>query len=435
MDLLYKTLFEIKLLNEYFVTEEDGASLLDEPDHFQRLDRLQEAFALDRETMNRDIEFRFPDTLAEEYERAGFKLLPSYSGCRVLLRVARVTLPDGSEVFKPLFLMPPSQGIFIAMEKKNNLPDTYSNGRLRAATPAVYIFSNEDLGTTRRFPFLVNTVTTFSNTTIYEQGELSTDAGGLLHANYYDGNGNPVLLEIKTAVKDFANENDRMLVPLAFRFSVQHPFPVNQLEAVLKDESDNIIRQLTFTAPDPITNVQLDFTGNAAQLSQFVPFKLTVTGDNGFIYTKQVIFSNTLYSSANWGLIHLKPLVTDAAFNLVAPDGFLVRRRDAAGIWTDAPVFEIPVKSRLAHFRYLNNRGKKLLLEPGLVTYLQPENGALISLKPVSLARNYFPLTDIAGTSTRYLPNPGTGDIKLDRKHRIYFDLYVPEAELFPVQH
>ena len=68
MDLLYKTLFEIKLMHEYFLTKEDGTNLFSEPDPQKRLDLLDQLYAMERPAMDTDIGFDFPDTLHQKMQ-------------------------------------------------------------------------------------------------------------------------------------------------------------------------------------------------------------------------------------------------------------------------------------------------------------------------------------------------------------------------------
>jgi len=94
MDLIYKTLFEIKLMHEYFLTREDGTNLFGEPDPRKRLDLLDQLFAMEEAGMDTDISFDFPETLRSTMRNYGLKVVPSYGGCRVLIRVNRIVLAD-----------------------------------------------------------------------------------------------------------------------------------------------------------------------------------------------------------------------------------------------------------------------------------------------------------------------------------------------------
>jgi hypothetical protein len=62
MDLIYKTLFEIKLEHEFFLTLEDGKNLFEEADPLNRIALLEQAYANDRESFNRDIKYDFPES-------------------------------------------------------------------------------------------------------------------------------------------------------------------------------------------------------------------------------------------------------------------------------------------------------------------------------------------------------------------------------------
>src|SRR5260221_6583121 len=144
MELMYKTLFEIKLMHEYFLTKEDGSNLFSEPDPQKRLDLLGQAFD-NRAAMDSDIAFDFPEALKSSFQGYGLKILPSYGGCKVLIRVNKIILTDNSVVFEPFFSIPDLMEIFIVFIKKNNLPDIYSNERIARSIPSLYFFSNENI--------------------------------------------------------------------------------------------------------------------------------------------------------------------------------------------------------------------------------------------------------------------------------------------------
>lgn len=441
MDLIYKTLCEIKLEHEYFLTKEDGTSLFAESDQVKRLEALQQAYVLNRESMKSDVYFDFPDGLKAYYKEYGLILLPSYSGCKIIIRVNKKTLPDNSLVFEPFFGLPGSTDIFISIIKKNNLPDIYSNERIERSVPANYLFSSENIPDAKEFPFLVNLVSAFDSGASYEHGEMAIDSSNKLQTYFYDDGGNLQQNEVKTIVRNFANENDRLLVPGSFNYLVTGSTIVTQLDINLKDKSGTIIKNFSFNKTEPIRQVQLNFSDKTRELHLTdTPsltdglFSLEALGNNGYSDKKNIVFGDILYSIFNWGTIHLKGQVTNSLYNLITDEGWIIERHDPSGVITSAPIFEIPVKSRSGNFRYLNNNGKELIItNPVLNNFLRKENKALISQKPVPLCMYYFLVSDTGGTTTKYLPNPSTYDIKKDQFKRIYFDIMVPESDLFPV--
>lgn len=440
MELIYKTLCEIKLEHEFFLTKEDGTNVFGEPVQQNRLSGLEQANDEDRESMNRDIDFDFPDKLKQSYKEFGLRLKPSFSGCKLLVRVKKNTLSDNSVVFEPFFSLPEALDIFILFIKKSNLPDLYSNERIARSVPANYLFSSENIPDGRAFPFLVNSISPFDSGLSYEQGELAIDSSSKLQEYFYDNGGNLQPREVTTAVKTFVNENDRLLVPAVFYYSVIGNTQVTQLDISLKDKSGNVVKDFSFNQAGPISRVLLNFSDKAKQLqvsgTPALPdgiFTLQVTGSNGYSDLKKIAFGDVLYSIFNWGTAHIKPKVTNTLYNLIESDGRIIQRRDPNGVWTDAPVFEIPIKSRVGNFRYINNKGKELSLNPALNNFLFKENNTLISQLPLSLCKYYFLVPETGGGADKYLPNPKNFDIKKDKLNRIYFDIMVPESDLFPV--
>jgi hypothetical protein len=354
--------------------------------------------------------------------------------------VNKKVLSDNSIVFEPFFSIPETTELFVLFIKKNNFPHIYSNERITRSMPSLYLFSNENIPDPRQFPFLVNAISSFDSGFSYEQGEMAIDSSNKLQEYYFDATGTLQPREVTGSVKSFAGENDRMLLPLNFYYSPNGNSPVTQLDIALKDSSGNPVKTFSFTQADPIKKVYIDFSDKADLLllsgTISLPnglFSLQVSGNNGYAETKNIVFSNSCYAPRNWGAAYIKTRVNNPLFNLIADDGWIMKRQDALGNWTEAPVFEIPLKSRYGNFRYLNNNGKELKLNPALVNFLQKENKQLISLLPVTLCKYYFLVAPSGGGASKYLPNPKSFEMKKDGFHRIYFDIPVPESDLFPV--
>ena len=60
MPTVYKTLFEIKLLHEYYLTREDGTVVFSESNQVDRLAFLEEEFSKDKPSISDDVSFEFP---------------------------------------------------------------------------------------------------------------------------------------------------------------------------------------------------------------------------------------------------------------------------------------------------------------------------------------------------------------------------------------
>lgn len=432
---IYKSLFEVKLMHEYYLTKKDGSSVFEKNTQQERLDYLLTEFADDLDPINDDIQFEFPPSL--QYENLGLKLVPTYSGFRVVARVNVRKLADQSLVYEPAVPFPDNFNLFILLSRKGNTIDAYTNSRSFPPHPGVYYFSNDDLPGTRTFPFLTNAIPAFDPAVQYEQGELSV-AGAVIQQFYPDGAAGKWNNVTGTG---FINEGDRILLPVRFIYSISDTAGLNQAQFKLKDKDGNELASLTIdnNATDP-GKFMLDFSGKAVQMLPGTPFlpadsvhTLEVSGDNGYAGEHQVLFSNELLKSNPWGVINIRPGSITAGFSLFANDGFLVTRKDPLGVLTPAPVFEIPVKSKFVFWRFINNKGKELDLIPAFANYLSKENKMLISKLPRALTRDYFLIHEDGGAGTTYVPNPVSFNLQLDTGSRQCFDIIVPRSDKFPI--
>ncbi len=67
MAVIYKTLFEVKLMHEFFLTDKNGDPVFALPDQKDRINMLMNEFTSDRKSINADLLFKFPDNLLSVY--------------------------------------------------------------------------------------------------------------------------------------------------------------------------------------------------------------------------------------------------------------------------------------------------------------------------------------------------------------------------------
>lgn len=424
MSLVYKTLFEVKLMHEYFLTRKDGNSIFEKPTQQERLDFLAEEYTSENESINSDLSFDFPDSLKEQYKGLFLKIIPTYSGFRVAARVQPKVLPDQSLVYSPYVALPADLVILIVFSRKNNAIDSYTNTSLSNAVPGTYFFSNAGQ---HIFPFLANDIPAFDPTLQYEQGELTMGPGGIQQFSN-DGSNDPW---DPVAGAGFVNESDKILLPGAFRY--QFPDITGMTEAVfkLKDTNSNTVSTITET--------------NAGGLKKYLPLNfnsysgtgsihtLEVNANNGYSRIHRLYLDNELTRSNPWAVLEIQNDIANTAFNFLATDGNLVLRRDNLGQLTPAPVFEIPIKSRYVFWRFINYRESEINISADLNGYVNKENNFLITKRPVPLTKSYFLLRKEGTNDTVYVPNPETNEIKIESGKRICLNVRVPDSELFPV--
>jgi hypothetical protein len=436
MPVIYKPLFEVKILHEYFLTGKDGVSIFEKVSQQDRLNYLQTEFENDQSPVNSDLDFQFPSALRMKYESHGLRVLPSYSGCRVMVSVKSKKLADQTTVYEPLVPLPTDFDLFIFVSRKNPAVDNYTNSRINRALPAIYLFSNGEINGPKIFPFLTNPISAQDASFSYEQGELSLSGANI--QEYFRQGGVDAWSNVPGS--GFANENDRLLLPEKFEYFISNTTNLTEANFKLKDKNGNEVSNTTIVDPAGIRpHTTLNFTGNlkglpllnATELYQLVS-TLEVNGNNGYSASHSIIFSQSFFDTNPWAVIAIRPVVPNNLFNLFATDGFLVARKDPLGSWTPAPVFEIPVKSRLAYWRYINNKGNELNVSLQLTDYLNKEGKVLVTKKPRSLSRSWFFLRKEASTDTAYVPNPISDELRMEPDRRLFYDVMVPQSELFP---
>jgi hypothetical protein len=427
-------------MHEFFITDKNGATKFDEPDQQKRINFLLDEYNADRESINSDLQFEFPEKFKTTYNGYQLKLLSTYSGFKVVIRVNQKNLPGNSIVYEPIIHLPNDLNIYIRLSRKNNSIDRYTNSRLKRYVPSIYFFSNENLTGPKTFPFLTNAISAFDAAYPYEQGELSSFGANDIREYFRNDGGNPW-----NPVKGnaFANENDYLLLPTKFNYSFGDAANITQAEFVVKDKNGTGIKKISVGSTEAMQKIALDFSAKPNEpdvlslpgtfLFPDYIFSLEVSGSNGYAKSHRVIFSDVHYDESHWSIINIRTLVSNAQFNLLANDGFLKKRRKPSGVWDEAPIFEIPVKSRFSYWRYINDKGDALDLIPDLEEYLFKEGEVLLTKKPRPISKSCFQVQNDAATATKYLPNPINYELQKDAKERFCFDIKVPRSELFPV--
>ena len=447
MAVIYKILFEVRVLHEYYLTKSDGQSIFNLANQDDRIEFLKDRFLQDDRSINSELSFNLPDSLKKVFDNYHLRLLPVYSGCKVAIEVKRQTLVDGTIVYTPKVPLPADLNILLLLTKINDSPDGYSNTKLRKASNGAYYLSNENIPGIKTFPSLSNPISAFDAAVVYEQGEPALFGPNDVREFYVDKDGNDQWLNI--AGTGFVNENDRILFPPSLFYTFRATDNVTEADVVLKDK-DGIPVVITrdqygttksllqIKSNSPLQKIRLDFSRSdavslpASAISENLVYSLEITDNNGITRKTPVIFFNEGFvQQNNWAVINIKPAVTNAAFNLLDTSGFLVTRQMPDTSIVPPPIFEIRVNSRLSYWRYIHDKRKKLKNDH--LDFLFEQGDNLVSLLPRPLTYS-FTLFKKPDNSLHYLPHPKPFDMVRMENDKIYADIIVPESDLFPLQ-
>lgn len=433
---IYKTLFEVKFLHEFYLTDKEGTTVFDLVNQTDRIGFLFNRFEEGLSSIDNDILFEIPDFLEVDFQRYHLHLLNTYSGFEILSEVKEKVMPDGSTRYESLTKLPDAYNLFVLISKKTNTLNFVSNSRIKNAIPFRYYFSNEDLATSKTFPFLSNDISAFDLTNIYEQGELASFGSNDIRQFYRSNNTdkwNPV------SGTGYANENDRLVVPWEFNYSFDVAENITDAKFELRDTNGNVIRTYEFKDANPLQNISLNFRNDKVSLPPLIAiltgtiYSLNVTVNNTRTILNKVIFFESDSVNDYWGVVSIKPKVTNAAFNLYASDGTIVLSKSSAGQVSAAPVFEIRVKSRLTYWRYINDKKGNLKLSPETTDLLDSVGNNLVSKTPKTASYLTTFFKNDLDNKFYYLPNPVTYDMISSEDRQFYTDIPIPESKMFPV--
>ncbi|HXS57590.1 MAG TPA: hypothetical protein VN726_15765, partial [Hanamia sp.] len=209
MSLVYKILCEVKLMHEFYVTSKDGKNVFGLVNQADRINFLFDQFSRGVPSINNDLEFIFPPDLEEQYKSQYLRILPSYSGFKIAIRVNQKILADTSLVYEPFVPLGDDFNIFVQLKKKSDRIGVITNSGLNPV-PSMNIFSNENISGVKTFPFLTNSISAFDGAHLYAQGDIASYGVNDTREYYNDGTADhwePV------AGGAFATENDQLVVP------------------------------------------------------------------------------------------------------------------------------------------------------------------------------------------------------------------------------
>jgi len=451
LDIIYKKLFEVQLLHEYYLTKTDETTVFDDLNNKDVF--LNDNFTNGVPNAGDDLLYLLPPAIQEVFNNFHLRLVPSYAGFSVMTKVTENVLSDGTIAYKPLVQMPATANLLVQLSPKNNLLVTVTNKRIDKNIPAVYYFTNEDIPSAKTFPVLSAGIPVFDSSYAYEQGELYTDSSGKLCLFYMNGSAKDFL---PVTGDGYANTSDELLVPLQFNYRFNGTDNVTKANFELIDHTGKTVRSYEFVSELPLKKQLINFSNNQnpaivdppddaiaslplSGVSAETVYSLSVTiNDTATVVQKLIFFDDDDILTGCWGIVNIKPQVTNTEYNLYDANGLILYRKKTDGtVANPAPVFEVRVKSRATFWRYINDRNG-ILKDDISPSFLQRDGtNNLASLVPrnASALPRMFTIKNSSGNITKqqFLPNPETdGQITIEGQ-KIYTDIPVPQSSLFPL--
>ena len=412
----YKKLFEVRVLHEYYLSQDSASPFFSLPDA-ARESILQSKLFHNQYDIHQDLSIAPSAACAKLLRHYHIRFVPQKTGFFAGIRVN----PDGA-AFRPYIPLEQELACEFTLQIRNPYFFNFTNARLRANVPARYLFTNSDPGGTKTFPSLSEPVASFTPGTFYEMGELST-AGADVREAVVSTSNNQNANWRKTASRNVASESDRLLLPMQFRYTFGAAANVQQASFALK-QNGNTVKTIEKSGTGNLESALLDFRTDGADPpleTAAGPYVLEVSGDNGYIDNRNIYLSHALYDSSSFGAVIIYNSSSSQAFSVLTPAGNLK---------VPHPVFEVRLKSRITYWRYKSETGKTLATTPKTSPYLSAENGALRSISPLPMLSNPIEFRDANPVTPRvFLPNPPDKSLRIENNGLFYSDIYLSKIK------
>lgn len=424
---IYKRLFELRILHDYFLSKADGTSIYDLTPA-EKSSFLDEQVRLTHYNVPQFLPIQPTENTAKIFKNFHLKMATEPYGFIVGIEVKPQLQASGDEKYFPFIQGVQNHKLGFKLTSTSTEIKTVTNDRLQVPTPYAYYFSNQNPAGVKTFPYLSLPVSDFQAGQDYETSELAVIGGNLSQA-LEDTNSPDAAKWQNINGVGLANEQDRILIGKQFNYRI--PNPANNVLATLKDTAGAEVKSITYSKSDPFTNLHLDFRFQGLENDEIPDgsYQLEVRADGFMVENKNIHMSDDLFQPQLVGATQIFLNETDAAFKVFNADGSLITQKNADNSIKPHPVFEILLQRRSTYWRYLSASGKNLSTTPVSALFLNEDSGQLKTkdLKPLT----FFPIefqSDDPGTPAInervFLPNPRTGGLRRENK-KLYSDIYV----------
>ncbi len=430
---VFKRLFEVQILHDYFLTTIDGTSFFDK-NKADKLDLISKKLQLGSYNILDFFEIE-PQGVTKKVLN-DYKLVTAQTPLGFVVGIeVDVVSESGETLFRPRLKFKTNLNLTFSLRPKASFFKSITNISLRPPLPLKYYFTNKDK---KEFeensspPYkslpISDKVGRFQKNKGYEMGALANFRGKIKEALQYTLVSNVKFWE-EIDDKSFVNDADRTLLPHRFTYQVKKPEDITEIKFVLADKSGNEIKVINKTGEEAKRNINIDFTrvdendeDSAVIASGFYNLKINVNDTSDVKYS--VYLNDELYNNDDFATIDIRFDEENSPFSLLDSEGFLTTRVSTSGEKIPHPIFEIRFKNRRTYWRY-NKEGD---FTPAEITatsvHLEHQPKQLVSLKPKALTSVLVPFMN--GTSLM-LPHPRMPSIKVEQD-RIFSEIFINQS-------
>lgn len=417
---LFKRLFEVHILHEYYLTRSDGTSIFDatlaEQDTF-----LQVEFEKQNYNLKQDISIEPTENCKQLIKNFRLKFVQNHAGFIVGAEVRESLSEMGETLFEPIIPIDENLTLQFTITIKRPAFKDFTNQKLKERSK-IYYFNNINEGD-KTHPHISKKVAEYVDGKSYEMGELARHSGILKMANRITSTDNIADWEIITE-NPCVNENDRYTLKTKRFFYTPTANNINAITVLLKTPSGTTIKTITHSQTEPIGGIMLDFgTTSDGKIIPDNCYRLEVSENNAYNQISEVYLTDSREIINAFALIEIKTSPIDA-FKLMEGKKLIVRKLGSV-ISQNHPIFRFLFRSRQTYWRYKSSKNENLQSNAGFLqneVHSNQKPQTVITKKPqkLSATKTYLDLNVP-------LPSPANNDFLIEHNNTLQADIYCSE--------
>jgi len=435
--IIFKRLFEVRVLHDYFLTSVDGSSFFDKTE-------IEKDDEISKKLTNKiyDVQDLFSiepvgDTIKRMSEYK-LKIAKTALGFFIGTEV-KVENRAGETLYKPRFEIGTDVNLTFSIKPTVPLFTSITNISLRPPLPSIYYLTNkgkdkfeDPVDPTHIALPISNKTSSPQEGKTYEMGAVLDFAGTIREARQYTDGTDPNHWD-DVAEKRFVNDADRVLLPHVFAYKFKSSQNVTEVDFVLENESNAVIKTISKVGTEVLETIRLDFTkvDDNDPDSDAIPagmYMLKVKTNVFPEITYQLYLNDVLYNRNHLAIIDIRFDEKEEPYSLLDAENFLKTRIDAADQKISHPVYEVRFKNRKTYWRYNNEGGFSEDDVDATSAFLKPDPiidpKKLVSENPKGLTETLVPFIN---GGTLVLPHPRMPAIKIE-KERIFSEIFINKS-------
>lgn len=348
---IYKRLFEVHILHDYFLSTPAGAPFSSLKPEVQKA-FLKDELIHQRYDIHRFLKIEPSPAMKKTLKDYHMRMVPTPLGFFLGMEVKQIQSDtDRSTFYESFISLGNKLSMGFLLRPNDELFFNYTNLPLQDLLPARWYFTNRFEASTKSpdLKVLSALIPEKDGAANYEMGSLVKD-GVQIQEAFTSWETGPAFLNL--AGDGFVTGRDRILLPKRFAYDLGRA--VNEEVVFNLNKGNSLIKSIQKKEGIAARVVDLNFEKQNNEAKTPIPdgeYTLKISAGPS---DRKVILDNNLYEKSALGAIEIFPFAGNPSFDLLDQNGRLITRIDQMGSKQPHPVFELRFASRKPFWRYFS---------------------------------------------------------------------------------